>query len=85
MFQIKELLHKFKALQDPCLIRQSFADVLNEVCKIKLLNSASLEIKKNIIWLKVNPAIKQKIFLNKKKCLEMIHYYYPEQHIVDIK
>lgn len=85
MFQIKDLLEKFRSIQDPKKIRQSICDVLNKQTNMTFLKPEMLEVKKHIIWLKVNPAIKQKIFMQKEPCLEALKQNFPEEFFVDIK
>ncbi len=85
MFQIKDLLDKFRAIQDPKKIKQGICDVLNKETGINYLKPEMVELKKHIIWLKVNPAIRQKIFMQKAPCLEVLKQSFPEEFIVDIK
>ena len=85
MFQLKDLLDKFKSLEDPKESRGRIAEILNITCKIGVLDSKSLEIKKGIVWLKVHPAVKQRIIMNKQKCLEELKKSLPTEVIVDIR
>lgn len=85
MLQIKDLLQKFKNLQDPGELRQRIATVLNEVCGVSGFSGASFEIKKHVIWLKTHPALKQKMVMRKEACITTINQRFPDQHIVDIR
>ncbi len=89
MFNLKELLEKFKSIQDPRKRKQSICDVLNQRLKIENSDLAvrpeQLEVRKNILWLRINPAIRQRVFMDKSTCLEKINLALPEEKIVDIK
>ncbi len=85
MFQIKELLAKFKLLEDPAQIRNTVALTINECIGVNALNLKSLEIRKNIVWLKVHPAVKQRISQKTTICIEAINSKLPELKIIDIK
>ncbi len=85
MFQIKDLLEKFKSIQDPEKARQNICNILNKELKMEYLTPDMVGVKKHILWLKVNPAIAQKIFMQKALCLEALKRDLPEEVIVDIR
>jgi hypothetical protein len=85
MLQIKDLLQKFKNLQDPGELRQRIAMTLNEVCGVSAFSGTSFEIRKHVMWLKVHPALKQKVIMRKDMCISTINQRFPDQHIVDIR
>lgn len=85
MFQIKDLLEKFKLLKDPKQIRQGVCDVLNKETNMNFLKEDMINVQRNILWIKSNPAIRQKIFIQKALCLEVLKQNFPEESIIDIK
>ncbi len=85
MFQIKDLLEKFKSIRDPKEIRQKICDTLNRELKMEFLGPDMVSVKKHILWIKVNPAIAQKIFMQKTLCLEALKRELLEETIIDIR
>lgn len=85
MFQIKDLLAKFKQIEDPNHVRLGTANIINKVCGMDFLTGKSVEIKNNVAWLKTHPAIKQKVFFKKAECLSQIQAEFPSHNIIDLK
>ncbi len=85
MFEIKDLLEKFKGVEDPKIVRLSIVSVLNRCLKAELLTEGDIEYKKHVVWVTANPAIKHKILTSKATCLELIRKALPGHTIVDLK
>jgi hypothetical protein len=85
MFNLKDLLSKFKEIQDPGEKKKNIAAEINRVLGSDLVTSNDIELKHHIIFLKVHPAIRQKLFLNKKNTIEVINSVFPEECIIDIR
>jgi hypothetical protein len=87
MFQIKDLLQKFKDVEDPNETKQRIAMAINQVIGVDLLRLENIEFKEKmgIVRINSNPAIRQRIFMVKEKCLDSLRSIFPKKTFVDIR
>lgn len=85
MFQIKDLLERFKSIRDPKEVRNTLSLAINKQIGGDLIKDDMLSVKNNILWIKANPAIRSKIFMNKNRCLEAVRKIDQENIIIDIR
>jgi len=85
MFEIKDLLKVFKNIKDPREAKITIASVLNAEIGSDLVKVDNIKIEKHIIWLKIHPAIRQKLFFKKNEILETIKKHLPDEVLVDIR
>ncbi len=85
MFNLKDLLIKFKEIQDPGEKKRRIAGEINLLLGSDLVSSSEIDIKDHVLFLKVHPAIKNKVFLNKKDTIERINSVFLGECIVDIR
>jgi hypothetical protein len=84
MLQIKDLLGKFKNVEDPREIRAQIASALNVAIKADLLTESNIEYKRSIVRINANPAIKHKIMTSKQVCLNILNQTLGGHVITDI-
>lgn len=85
MLEIKDLLERFKRVEDPKSVRLGIISVLNNALKAELLTENDIEYKGHVVWITANPAIKHKILTSKALCLDMLKKALPGHTIVDLK
>lgn len=85
MFNLKDLLVKFKGIQDPSEKKRVVVDVLNKIIGAEVLKRDEVDIKNHIIFIKSHPALKNKIFTQKKNTIDQVNSILPEEFIVDIR
>lgn len=85
MFQLKDLLKKIAHIEDPKETRNQMSRVLNHVLGADLVTSENIEYKDFVLRLNTNPAIKQKIFISKARCMELLSNALPSHKITDIR
>lgn len=72
MFNISIYLDRFKNLESKSFnfnLKKIIIDSLNKVLKIDL-SKGDVDVKNGIIHLKVNPVVRNEIFINKTKIIE---------------
>lgn len=85
MFNLKDLLVKFKSIQDPSEKKKVIIGILNEIIGAEILKNNEIETRNHILFLKAHSAVKNKIFMQKKNVVEKINNVLPEECIVDIR
>ncbi len=85
MFNLKDLLSKFKEIQDPGEKKRRIAGEINLLLGSDLVSSSEIDIRNHVLFLNVHPAIKNKVFLSKKNTIERINGVFPDECIVDIR
>lgn len=85
MFQLKELLSRFKEIKDPRQIKVQIAALLNQELSLDLFKPENVTIERNIIKITAHPALRQKIFTSKEKIIETMKKHLPDEFIVDIR
>lgn len=74
MFNISIYLDKFKNLESKSFnfnLKNTIIDSLNSVLKIDL-HRGDVEVKNGIVHLKVNPVVRNEIFINKTKIIKTL-------------
>ena len=72
MKRIDSFLEKhFKNSNSKTILKERVIEIINKISKSKI-EKKDLEIKRNIIYLKINPIEKHNIFISKQKILEEI-------------
>lgn len=73
MFNISIYLDKFKDIESKSSsLKNIIIDSISKVLKINI-NKKDMEVKNGIIYLKVNPVIRNEIFINKTKITEELN------------
>ncbi len=85
MFQLKDLLGKFKEVEDPKEIRLMMCSVLNNELGADLVKENDIDFKNNIVWIRSNPAVKHKILTSKARYLDLLSKLLPNQTITDLR
>lgn len=84
MFNISSLLEKFsKNITSFEIDQHTLCSVIQEKTHIQL-DPKQIEVKDTILYLRVSPAYKNKIFINKTSILEGIDVLFPKK-ITDIR
>lgn len=70
MFNISIYLDKFKNIESKSSsLKNTIIDSISKVLKINI-NKKDVEVKNGIVYLKVNPVVRNEIFINKTKITE---------------
>jgi hypothetical protein len=85
MFNLKDLLSKFKEIQDPGEKKRRIAGEINILLGSDLVTSNEIDVRNHVLFLNTHPAIKNKVFLKKKNTIERINNVFPDECIVDIR
>lgn len=81
---LKDLLLKFKNIQNPKEVRKGIADEMNLFLGSELVKFDDIETKNHIIYLKIHPGIRQKIHNQKHQIIKKINDKNPDLYIKDI-
>lgn len=83
MFNVSQYLQKFVRLgADLSLARDAVSRALKEECGIE---GVDFEIKKGVVYMKGQPAIKAAVFMRKGRILERLRSDAPKARISDIR
>lgn len=85
MFEIKDLLGKFKNVENPREVREKIALAINSVLRADFLKGDDVEYKDHCVRIKTNPAVRHRVFVSKADCLAAIKGLLPGHTIVDIR
>lgn len=85
MFNINSFLDKFyKNIKSTEIDNIKILEILEKHTKIKFFLN-DIEIKNYVLYIKSTPASLNKVFIFKRKILEDISFFIPNQKIIDIK
>ncbi len=80
MKNIEEFLQKFKLIPNPLNYKKDISSVIESVTKIKI-EVENIKIQGRNLILKVNPAVKNIIFIKKDQILKEIEVKIPDRKI----
>lgn len=84
MFNIAQLLEKFKSIKDPSIEKEKIAEVVAQLTGLQI-KKEDISVKNQVVFVKIAPTAKMAVFLKKAQIIAQIKAILPELLIIDIR